>query len=104
MSREEETPTSAMAELVRRHLGKSREIASPAIAGLPLVELPAKPPSPLLAIVISGDGGWRDLDRRLPKAAVPRCVGGWLGRPALFLEPQDAGAGCARSECGHRYL
>ena len=61
----EDSTTSAMAALVRRHLGKSRDISSPAIAGLPLIELPPSPPGPLLAIVISGDGGWRDLDRTI---------------------------------------
>jgi len=56
---------AAMAALIRPHLGKSRDISGPAIAGLPLVELPATPHGPLLAIVISGDGGWRDLDRQI---------------------------------------
>jgi type IV secretory pathway VirJ component len=35
------------------------------IAKLPLIELPAKPRGPLLAIVLSGDGGWRDLDKTI---------------------------------------
>jgi type IV secretory pathway VirJ component len=35
------------------------------IANLPLVELPAEPRGPLLAIVLSGDGGWRDVDRAI---------------------------------------
>jgi phosphatidylglycerol lysyltransferase len=35
------------------------------IANLPLVELPAKPRGALLAIVLSGDGGWRDVDRAI---------------------------------------
>jgi type IV secretory pathway VirJ component len=35
------------------------------IADLPLVELPAKPRGSLLAIVLSGDGGWRDVDRSI---------------------------------------
>jgi type IV secretory pathway VirJ component len=34
-------------------------------AALPLVELPAPNPSPLMAIVLSGDGGWRDLDKTI---------------------------------------
>ena len=37
----------------------------PGIAGLPLIELPAEPSGPLLAIVLSGDGGWRDLDKTI---------------------------------------
>ena len=36
-----------------------------AIADLPLVELPAEPRGALLAIVLSGDGGWRDVDRAI---------------------------------------
>ena len=35
------------------------------IAGLPLIELPAEQRGPLLAIVLSGDGGWRDLDKSI---------------------------------------
>ena len=38
---------------------------SAGIANLPLVELPAEPRGPLLAIVFSGDGGWRDLDKTI---------------------------------------
>lgn len=32
---------------------------------LPIVELPSKNPSRTLAIVLSGDGGWRDLDKTI---------------------------------------
>jgi type IV secretory pathway VirJ component len=35
------------------------------IAKLPLIELPAEPTGPFLAIVLSGDGGWRDLDKTI---------------------------------------
>lgn len=35
------------------------------MSDLPLVELPAEHPDGLLAIVISGDGGWRDLDKTI---------------------------------------
>lgn len=56
---------SAMTALVSSHLVRSKEIAGPAIAGLPLVELPATPRGSFLAIIISGDGGWRDLDRTI---------------------------------------
>lgn len=33
------------------------------IANLPLIELPAEHRGPFLAIVLSGDGGWRDVDK-----------------------------------------
>jgi type IV secretory pathway VirJ component len=35
------------------------------VSDLPLVELPAARPSGMLAIVLSGDGGWRDLDKTI---------------------------------------
>jgi phosphatidylglycerol lysyltransferase len=56
-------PAEALAALVRPHLPV---VASPPVAGidnLPLVEMPATPRGPLLAIILSGDGGWRDLDK-----------------------------------------
>jgi len=37
----------------------------PAVPELPLVEIPADEPGPLLAIIYSGDGGWRDLDKTI---------------------------------------
>jgi type IV secretory pathway VirJ component len=37
------------------------------VATLPLVELPAPHPSPMLAVVISGDGGWHDLDQTIAR-------------------------------------
>jgi type IV secretory pathway VirJ component len=37
----------------------------PGVAALPLVELPAEKPSDLMAVVMSGDGGWRDIDKTL---------------------------------------
>jgi type IV secretory pathway VirJ component len=38
------------------------------VSDLPLIELPAAHPSGLMAIVISGDGGWRDLDKTIAQA------------------------------------
>jgi type IV secretory pathway VirJ component len=35
------------------------------IEGLPLEELPADAPGKLMAVVLSGDGGWRDLDKSI---------------------------------------
>ncbi|GAB4352994.1 MAG: virulence factor family protein [Immundisolibacter sp.] len=35
------------------------------IADLPIVELPAAHPTDTLAVIYSGDGGWRDIDRTL---------------------------------------
>lgn len=45
------------------------------VAELPLVEVPALHPSnPALAIIYSGDGGWRDLDRTLAGVLADRGV------------------------------
>jgi len=38
------------------------------VSDLPLVELPAVHPTDMLAVVISGDGGWRDLDKTIAEA------------------------------------
>lgn len=35
------------------------------VSGLPLTELPVDHPTRLMAIVVSGDGGWRDLDKTI---------------------------------------
>jgi type IV secretory pathway VirJ component len=55
----------AFATLLRPHLSPAAIAPSAGIANLPLVELPAEPRGPLLAIVFSGDGGWRDLDKTI---------------------------------------
>jgi type IV secretory pathway VirJ component len=56
-----ESASVALADLVSRHLDP---VTPPTgVAKLPLIELPASTPSPLLAIIVSGDGGWRDLDK-----------------------------------------
>ena len=52
--------TAAMATVV--------ELGAPpagALADLPLVELPAKGKARALAVFISGDGGWRDIDKQI---------------------------------------
>ncbi|HZZ11378.1 MAG TPA: AcvB/VirJ family lysyl-phosphatidylglycerol hydrolase, partial [Paraburkholderia sp.] len=38
------------------------------LTDLPLIEMPAAHPNGLMAIVISGDGGWRDLDKTIAEA------------------------------------
>ena len=43
----------------------SARTAASSVGGLPLVELPAKGPGDLLAVFYSGDGGWRDLDKKI---------------------------------------
>jgi type IV secretory pathway VirJ component len=61
------TPESEMMfTLVLPHLGP-RAPDEEDVSDLPLVELPAAEPSNMLAIVISGDGGWRDLDKTIAR-------------------------------------
>jgi type IV secretory pathway VirJ component len=54
-----------LAALLRPLLAPGAAAPTAGIANLPLVELPAQPRGPLLAIVLSGDGGWRDVDRAI---------------------------------------
>jgi type IV secretory pathway VirJ component len=54
----------ALADLVLARLDKPEADAT-GLAALPLVELPVDKPSDLMAIVLSGDGGWRDLDKTI---------------------------------------
>jgi type IV secretory pathway VirJ component len=52
----------AFVDLVRPFLAP-RQPSS--VDGLPLVEMPATPRTRRMAIFISGDGGWRDVDKRV---------------------------------------
>jgi len=59
------TPAGEMLlALTEPHLG-SHAMNEMDVSDLPLIELPAEHPGNLLAIVISGDGGWRDLDKTI---------------------------------------
>jgi type IV secretory pathway VirJ component len=59
------TPASKMLlALTQPHLGKDAPDEED-VSDLPLVELPAAQPGNMLAIVVSGDGGWRDLDKTI---------------------------------------
>ena len=53
----------AMAGLIRPRLGTASGETKGVIASLPLMELPAVPHGRFLAIIFSGDGGWRDIDK-----------------------------------------
>jgi phosphatidylglycerol lysyltransferase len=55
----------AMAVLIRPRLGTAPGETKGVIASLPLVELPAVPHGRFLAIIFSGDGGWRDIDKTI---------------------------------------
>ena len=51
------------------HLAMPRAAADD-MSDLPIIELPADPPGDMLAIVLAGDGGWRDIDKSLAEALV----------------------------------
>jgi type IV secretory pathway VirJ component len=62
-------PTDTPAEVLVATLGPllaAPEVAGTApTAGLPLTEIPAAVPGRMLAIIYSGDGGWRDIDKQI---------------------------------------
>lgn len=58
------TMADALGAMLQPHL-KTPEKAAAGVSGLPLSVLPVDHPSKLMAIVLSGDGGWRDLDRTI---------------------------------------
>ena len=51
--------------LLRPVLDPGGSLGERDLADLPLVELPADPPGPRMAVIYSGDGGWRDLDKQI---------------------------------------
>ncbi|CAE6685337.1 virulence factor family protein [Paraburkholderia domus] len=53
--------------MVTQHL-QTASTSDDDVSDLPLIELPAAHPNGLMAIVISGDGGWRDLDKTISLA------------------------------------
>jgi len=67
----------------------AQETPPPGVKDLPLVELPADSPLPFLAVFLSGDGGWADLDRQaggsLASGGIP--VIGW-NTLKYFLSPR----------------
>lgn len=65
------TQSDMLLALLRPHFGP-RAPDEENVADLPLIELPATPHGSMLAIVISGDGGWRDLDK-----TIARTLQGW---------------------------
>jgi len=60
-----ETGVSAQAALEAAVIGTVGAPGATAAATLPIVELPAKPTHDTMAVVYSGDGGWRDLDKSI---------------------------------------
>ena len=66
-------PLAALADAVKPMLAEAAASDPGSLKDLPLIEMPPAnvalspdgPPQPYIAIVYSGDGGWRDLDRTL---------------------------------------
>ena len=58
------TESAMLLALSEPHLGL-QERDEIDVSSLPLIELPAPRPSNMLAVVISGDGGWHDLDQTI---------------------------------------
>lgn len=52
-------------ESLARNTAASPAVSVPGIADLPLIELKSAQPSPELAVVVSGDGGWASIDRQI---------------------------------------
>ena len=75
-------------------LASAAAAQSDGVADLPLVELPADSTRPYLAVLLTGDGGWADLDRqvsaRLVAAGVP--VVGWNSLKYYWVQrsPEEA--------------
>jgi len=61
------TPLERLLAVVRSSLSGAKR-ASSALADLPLTELPAERPGPAMAVIYSGDGGWRDIDKQIGEA------------------------------------
>lgn len=70
-------PETALAARVAAHLHTPG--SGGALDDLPLTELPVRVPGAPLAIVLSGDGGWRDIDKGMAEAMQRRgiAVVGW---------------------------
>ena len=61
----------ALAPLLTPDGGEPRAAS---LAGLPLIEIPAQQPGELFAVIYSGDGGWRDLDKTVAEILARRGV------------------------------
>jgi type IV secretory pathway VirJ component len=62
------------------------------VSDLPLIELPAAHPSDMLAVVMSGDGGWRDLDKTIAESLQRQGVSviGWDSLRYFWSEKSPA--------------
>ncbi len=74
----DETEPATALRMIGPHLQTSAAMVG-TVAGLPLIELPAAQPDGRMAIVLSGDGGWRDIDKSVAEALQAQGVSvvGW---------------------------
>lgn len=61
--------TGAATDRLVALVGEEQKAAG-ALTDLPLVPLAAAPAGPLMAVIYSGDGGWRDIDKRIGEVLV----------------------------------
>jgi type IV secretory pathway VirJ component len=64
LDRSQGPPLDRLLTLVENALPAAVELANP-LSHLPLTELPAARPGPAMAVIYSGDGGWRDIDKQI---------------------------------------
>jgi type IV secretory pathway VirJ component len=78
-----------IAFLIAPHLQLAKSVG---VAALPLIEMPAEPSSKLLAVVLAGDGGWRDVDKAIAEALQKRGVSvvGWDSLKYFWREKSPA--------------
>ena len=60
----DQSELDTLVALITPHLGEP-QYKPEDVSDLPLIELPAAHPTEMLAVVISGDGGWRDIDKSI---------------------------------------
>lgn len=93
--------TQRIVELTTPHL-RVAAMKEEDVSDLPLIELPAAHPTGMMAIVISGDGGWRDLDKTIAEELQKDGVSviGWDSLRYFWSErsPQQTSNDLARAE------
>lgn len=67
-------PGKVMVDAVAAILAKPPTAAEDGLSDLPLALLPAQPTRDTMAIVLSGDGGWRDIDRQIAESLAAKGV------------------------------
>jgi type IV secretory pathway VirJ component len=72
------TAVDSLVALMEPHL-QQRDSGADSVSDLPLTEFPAAQPGDRLAIIMSGDGGWLDLDRSIARSLQQQGVSviGW---------------------------